>query len=189
MFASKPSKAYVFFLANQQPQNASSPDMETYPKLMMQQVQSLSLILTREAKELTQAQCDVMLNGESTGILVPGHILEAAVQVNDQRYILFLTDDVIFEESLTIALIDVHDGLKEIVRLGNEYSTGSFADLQITEDSVNFRFIGDYIWTVEVSDSPRLRLPFISDPKGVKRESGLKKYIAISATPLPENIS
>lgn len=116
--------------------------METYPKLMMQQVQSLSLILTREANELTQAQCDVMLNGESMGILVPGHILEAAVQVNDQRYILFLTDDVIFEESLTIALIDVHDGLKEIVRLGNEYSTGSFADLQITDDSVNFRFIG-----------------------------------------------
>lgn len=163
--------------------------METYPKLMMQQVQSLSLILTREANEPTQAQCDVMLNGESMGILVPGHILEAAVQVNDQRYILFLTDDVIFEESLTIALIDVHDGLKEIVRLGNEYSTGSFADLQITDDSVNFRFIGDYIWTVEVSDSPRLRLPFISDPKGVKRESGLKKYIAISATPTPENIS
>ena len=86
----------------------------------MQQVQSLSPILTREASELTQAQCDVVLNGESTGILVPGHVLEAAVQVNDQRYILFLTDDVIFEESLTIALIDVHDGLKEVVRLGNE---------------------------------------------------------------------
>ncbi|WP_229694409.1 hypothetical protein [Enterobacter cloacae] len=100
MFASKPAKAYVFSLANPQPQNASSPDMETYPELMMQQVQSLSLILTREANELTQAQCDVMLNGESTGILVPGHILEAAVQVNDQRYILFLTDDIIFEESL-----------------------------------------------------------------------------------------
>ncbi|WP_447842773.1 hypothetical protein [Enterobacter cloacae] len=155
----------------------------------MQQVNSISLIKVREATDISQAQSDVMLNGESTGILVPGHILEAAVQVNDQRYILFLTDDVIFEESLTIALIDVHDGLKEIVRLGNEYSTGSFADLQITDDSVNFRFIGDYIWTVEVSDSPRLRLPFISDPKGVKRESGLKKYIAISATPSPENIS
>ena len=163
--------------------------MEIYPELMMQQIQSLSLILTREANELTQAQCDVMLNGESTGILVPGHVLEAAVQVNEQRYILFLTDDIIFEESLTIALIDVHAGLKEIVRLGNEYSTGSFADLQVTDDSVGFRFIGDYIWTLKVSDSPRLRLPFASDPKGVKRESGLKKYITISAAPASENVS
>lgn len=189
MFASKPSKAYVFFLANPQPHNTSNPDMETYPELMIQQVQSLSLILTLEANELTRAQCDVVLNGESTGILVPGLVLEAAVQVNDQRYILFMTDDVIFEESLTIALIDVHDGLKEVVRLGNEYSTGSFADLQITDDSVNFRFNGDYIWAVEVSDSPRLRLPFVSDPRGVKWEPSLKKHIAISATSTRENIS
>lgn len=88
--------------------------METYPELMIQQVQSLSLILTREANELTQAQCDVVLNGESTGILVTGHVLEAAVQVNDQRYILFLTDDVIFEESLTIALSTCMTGLKKL---------------------------------------------------------------------------
>ncbi|MCM7644927.1 hypothetical protein M8S54_00005, partial [Enterobacter asburiae] len=54
---------------------------------------------------------------------------------------------------------------------------------------VDFRFIGDYIWTLKVSDSPRLRLPFVSDPKGVKRESGLKKYITISATPASENVS
>ena len=90
----------------------------------MQQVNSISLVKVREATDVSQAQSDVVLNGKSTGILVPGQVLEAAVQVNEQRYILFLTDDIIFEESLTIALIDVHDGLKEIVHLGNEYSTG-----------------------------------------------------------------
>jgi hypothetical protein len=145
--------------------------------------------LTREATELTQAQSDVVLNGKSTGIIVPGQVLEAAVQVNGQRFILFLTDDIIFKESLTIVLIDVHNGLKEIVHLGNEYSTGSFLDLQVTDNSVNFRFIGDNIWTLKVSDSPRLRLPFVSDPKGVKREPGLKKYITISSTPASENVS
>ncbi|MCU6166624.1 hypothetical protein [Enterobacter roggenkampii] len=155
----------------------------------MQQVNSITLVKVSDTTDVSQAQSDVVLNGKSTGIIVPGQVLEAAVQVNEQRYILFLTDDIIFEESLTIALIDVHDGLKEIVRLGNEYSTGTFADLQVTDDSVDFKFIGDYIWTLTVSDSPRLRLPFVSDPKGVKRESGLTKYITISAAPASENVS
>jgi len=131
----------------------------------MQQVNSIELVNTRDAIDVSQAQSDVVLNGKSTDIIVPGQVLEAAVQVNEQRFLLFLTDDIIFEESLTIALIDVHDGLKEIVRLGNEYSTGSFADLQVTDDSVDFRFFGDYIWTLKVSDSPRLRLPFFPIPK------------------------
>lgn len=158
-------------------------------EVIMQQVNSISLVKVREATDVSQAQSDVVLNGKSTGILVPGKVLEAAIQVNEQRFILFLTDDIIFEESLTIALIDVHDGLKEIVHLGNEYSTGTFADLQVTDDSVDFRFIGDYIWTLKVSDSPRLQLPFVSDPKGVKRASGLKKYITITAAPASENVS
>lgn len=152
----------------------------------MQQVNSISLAKVREATDFSQAQSDVVLSGNSTRIIVPGHVLEAAVQVSEQRYILFLTDDVIFEESLTIVLIDLQDGVKEIIRLGNEYSTGSFEDLSVTADSINFRFIGDSFWTIKIADSPRLRLPFGSDPKGVKREAGLKKYMTVSAAPPPE---
>lgn len=160
----------------------------TCVELIMQQINSISLVTVREATDLSQAQSDVVLSGNSTGIIIPGQVLEAAVQVDEQRYILFLTDDVIFEESLTITLIDVRDGVKEIVRLGNEYSTGSFEDLSVSADNINFRFIGDSLWTIKTVDSPRLRLPFGSDPKGVKREAGLKKYMMISATPAPEKI-
>ena len=154
----------------------------------MQQVNSISLVKGQEATDLSQAQPIVVINGNSTDIIVPGQILEAAVQVNDHRYILFLTDDIIFEESLTIALIDVKDGVKEIVRLGNEYSMGSFEVLSVTVDSINFRFIGNFLWTVNTVDSSRLRLPFNSDPKGVKREACLKKYMTISAAPAPEKV-
>ena len=157
-------------------------------ELIMQQVNSISLVKGQEATDLSQAQSSVVINGNSTDIIVPGQILEAAVQVNDHRYILFLTDDIIFEESLTIALIDVKDGVKEIVRLGNEYSMGSFEVLSVTVDSINFRFIGNFLWTVNTVDSSRLRLPFNSDPKGVKREVCLKKYMTISATPAPEKV-
>ncbi|WP_105664928.1 hypothetical protein [Cronobacter dublinensis] len=146
----------------------------------MQQVNSISLIKVQEATEISQARSEVLINGNITGIIVPGEILEASVQVNEQLYVLFLTDDVIFEESLTIALIDFREGIKEIVYVGNEYTTGSFEALSITADKINFRFIGDYLWTVTVSDTPRLRVPFLSDPKGVKRDTAFKKYIDIS---------
>ncbi|EOU9530415.1 hypothetical protein ACOJBR_002860 [Cronobacter dublinensis] len=146
----------------------------------MQQVNSISLIKVQEATEISQARSEVLINGNITGIIVPGEILEASVQVNEQLYVLFLTDDVIFEESLTIALIDFREGIKEIVYVRNEYTTGSFEALSITADKINFRFIGDYLWTVTVSDTPRLRVPFLSDPKGVKRDTAFKKYMDIS---------
>jgi len=152
----------------------------------MRQVNSISLVKVREATDLSQAQSDVVLNGTNTGIIVPGLVLEAAVQVNNERYILFLTDDVIFEEALTIVLTDLQEGVKEIIRLGNEYSTGSFEDLSVTTDSITFRFIGNSLWTMKIADSPRLRLPFGSDPKGIRRDVGLKKYMTISATSAPE---
>ncbi|EPE7488656.1 hypothetical protein ACSMAF_000669 [Cronobacter universalis] len=152
----------------------------------MQQVNSLSLMKVQEATNLSQARSEVVLNGNNTGIIVPGEILEATVQVNEQRYVLFLTDDVIFEESLTIALIDLRGGIKEVVRVGNEYATGYFEALSVTADSISFRFIGEYLWTVTVSDTPRFRLPFVSDPQGVKRDTGFKKYINISVTAAPE---
>ncbi|EOI5729182.1 hypothetical protein ACMS09_002641 [Cronobacter malonaticus] len=148
----------------------------------MQQVHSLSLVKVQEATDLSQARSEVVRDGNNTGVIVPGEILEASVQINEQRYVLFLTDDVIFEESLTIALLDLREGIKEIVWLGNEYATGYFEALAVTANSINFRFIGEYPWTVTVSDTPRLRLPFVSDPKGVKRDTGFKKYMDISVT-------
>ena len=147
----------------------------------MHQITSISLLMVAVPTPLSQARCEVVLGGNSTGILVPGHILEAAVQVDDSRYILFLTDDVIFEEFLTIALIDIRSGLKEIIRLGQAYSTGIFGDLSFHEASINFRFLSDNIWSLSVFDSPRLRFPFGSGPAGVKRAPGLKKYMTMTS--------
>ncbi|EPV3662954.1 hypothetical protein NFL61_17180 [Enterobacter ludwigii] len=55
----------------------------------MQQVNSISLVKGQEATDLSQAQPNVVINGNSTDIIVPGQILETAVQVNDHRYIFF----------------------------------------------------------------------------------------------------
>ncbi|WP_240168086.1 hypothetical protein [Enterobacter vonholyi] len=48
----------------------------------MQQVNSITLVKVSEATDVSQAQSDVVLNGKSTGIIVPGQVLEAAVQIN-----------------------------------------------------------------------------------------------------------
>jgi hypothetical protein len=58
-------------------------------ELIMKQVNSISLVKVQEATDLSQAQSNVVINGNSTDIIAPGQILEAAVQVNDYRYIFF----------------------------------------------------------------------------------------------------
>lgn len=46
-------------------------------------------------------------------------ILVAAVQMDDKRLLLFLTDDPPCEDALNIALIDLNDGVKENLILGS----------------------------------------------------------------------
>jgi hypothetical protein len=58
-------------------------------ELIMQQVNSISLVKVQEATDVSQAQSNVVINGNSTDIIVTGQILEAAIQVNDHRYIFF----------------------------------------------------------------------------------------------------
>ncbi|MCU5774902.1 hypothetical protein N5923_20870 [Erwiniaceae bacterium BAC15a-03b] len=145
---------------------------------------AISLSVVSEAEAFSQTQCDVLINGNNTGIKVSGQVLEAAISVSEGRYLLFLTDDVIYEESLNITLIDAKLGHLESLDLGGQYATGTFEQLHIKQTSVNFRFIGDTTWTVEILTLPALRLPF-TDPRGVTRPLRLKKYINISANPAP----
>ncbi|MBT0728180.1 hypothetical protein HGT73_12505 [Rosenbergiella australiborealis] len=149
----------------------------------MQPVNTVTLIENSPATEFKQAKSEVIVAGNTTGIIVSGHVLEAAVQVNDDRYLIFTTDDVIYEEFLTVTLISVNDGILESLQLGNEYSSGFFEKLSTSRGS--FHFIGDAVWTIKVADSPRLRLPFFSDPREVKRASGLKTYMTIMTRPIP----
>ncbi|AUP76383.1 hypothetical protein CWS02_06295 [Enterobacter sp. EA-1] len=84
-----------------------------------------------------------MIADEVTNITVPGLLLEAAVQVDNTRYLLFLTDDVIFEESLTIVLIDIRHGVKEVVRIGQMWATGILRMYQLARSRSIFIFWGE----------------------------------------------
>lgn len=150
----------------------------------MEEVTTLLLSEVSEETDTTQARSEVLIGGKSTGIIIPGKVLEAAIKIDSRRYLLFVTDDIIFEEMLTILLLDSSQGIVEKMTIGGAYSSGHFEDLRVSPRSASFRFIGETTWTVKVSPSPTFKLPF-SDPRGVSRAMGLRKYIDISATPAP----
>lgn len=99
---------------------------------------------------------------------------------------LFLTDGVPFEEYLSIHLLDRDWDLLDTVVLGGLYSTGSFCLLRLIEpDTVSFRFIDDKDWSVTVLARPAPSLPFLSEPRGVKRAIGFSRHFIIRSSPRP----
>lgn len=151
----------------------------------MEQIASVKLIEKSKASDFKQATSEVIVGDKPTGITIDGQVLEAAVNVDSDRYILFTTNDVIFEESLTVTLISLSQGKLESLQIGNKYSSGSFEQLSVHDEYIRFNFIGHSAWVIKVNDSPKLRLPFVSDPHGVKRASGLKTSLSIDAKPCP----
>lgn len=73
----------------------------------MEVTNAISLQIIHEATQFKESECEVLLNGKTSGVKVSGKVLEAAVKVDDVHYLIFLTDDVIIEESLNIFLISL----------------------------------------------------------------------------------
>lgn len=145
----------------------------------MERARSVKLVEKSKATDFQQAVSEVMIDNKATGITIKGQVLEASVKVDNDKYILFTTDDVIFEEFLTITLISLRQGIVESLQVGNAYSSGSFGALSVNHKTIEFNFIGGSAWTIKVNGSPKLRIPFFSDPRGVRRSSGLKAYMTI----------
>ena len=76
-----------------------------YPGLTMKLVDNFSLLAVRHPQDNRQGEYEILFDGNATGILVPYCVIEAAIDVDEGRFLLFLTDDVPFEEILHIALI------------------------------------------------------------------------------------
>jgi len=153
----------------------------------MEEVTTLTLSEISEATDVSQARSEVLISGHPTGIIIPGKVLEAAIKIDSRHYLLFVTDDIVYEEMLTLLLLNLSQGVVEKLTLGGAYMSGHFEELNVSSHSASFRFIGDTTWTVKVSTSPILKLPF-SDPFGVNRPMGVRKFIDVSADPAPAKI-
>ncbi|WP_313683358.1 hypothetical protein [Pantoea sp.] len=156
--------------------------------LIMRYVTTLSLVENTRQTAFSQACSEVYFDSKPSGIIVSGKILETAFHIDNDRYLIFTTDDVLFEESLTITLLSLNKGVIEVVHPGGEYASGTFENAKTDEDSVHFQFIDDVRWTIKISESARFRIPFLADPKGVKRSSGLKTHMTFLTTLVPEKV-
>ena len=147
---------------------------------------SLSLARLPQPSDDEEPRSELLVDGRPTGRILTGAVLEAAVQWRDQ-HLLFITDDIPYEEALRIVLVGASLQVLDAAELGAAYSTGSFSDLSLLPpDTVKFRFIGDTDWTVRLLDKDRFRLPLVSEPRGVSRRLGFSRRFVIDGDPQPE---
>ena len=126
---------------------------------------------------------ELFFEGHATGAWVGGAVLEAAYAWPG-FWLLFMTDDLPFEDMLSIHLLDGQFALLDTATLGAAYSTGSFSALPgSAPDEVRFRFIGDTDWTVQLLPRPVWRVPFFGEPRGVSRPPGLKRHFLVKGQP------
>jgi hypothetical protein len=127
----------------------------------------------------------LQLDGRAAAQVLPGAVLEAAfecVGLGDAHLLLFLSDDVPFEDFLHLHLLDAQLALLDSASLGAPYSTGTFVQQgEPGKRELHFRFIGQADWTVELLDQAETRLPFFGEPPGVHRRFGFSRRFRLSA--------
>lgn len=126
------------------------------------------------------ARSEVLLNDQSTGTLLDGHILEAAVR-HDRGWVLFVTDDIPYEEALRIYGLDSRMKLVDSAKIGWPYATGSFAGLRLEPPcAVHFRFMREREWTLTLREKPRFAFPFWPDTRFVWRGFRWRRYFTLT---------
>jgi hypothetical protein len=129
---------------------------------------------------------EIMIGGMPTGKIIGGAVLEAALRWDDFT-LMFLTNDIPFEDTLHIYLLDDALNIVDSARLGAMYATGIFGDLDLTQsDTVRFRFFGGIVWTLLLLPKETFVLPFLSDPRGVGRPFRFSRRFQLYGKPLPD---
>lgn len=131
-------------------------------------------------------QSEIVIHGTSTGKLIAGAVLEAAVRWGEHTLAL-ITDDIPNEETLRIYLFDSALNLIDSATLGSIYSTGNFGNLELLPpDRLRFEFFGGTTWVLELLKRDEFALPLVTDPKGVSRPFALHRRFRIHGQPKPD---
>lgn len=88
---------------------------------------------------------------------VPGTVLEAQLELDDERgFVLLLTADRPYEESLYVVLLDQHGTMLETLTLERPYAPGVLEGVEIVAPSVlRFRFFAGLVHELEIHARPR----------------------------------
>lgn len=149
----------------------------------LRQLENITVRVLNSDRDKEVPRCEILQNTVPVGKHVSGAALESAIQWRE-LYLLFLTDDCSFEEALNIHLLDEKFNVLDSATMFWIYSTGIFESLQLIQPNiVQFRFIGDVDWNVELLPEYAFRLPFITEPPGVWRKLGFSRHFKIYRKP------
>lgn len=129
----------------------------------------LSLRIVNEVTDKEMPHSKIVVNGHATSTIVVGAFLEVALRWKE--YVLaFVTDDIPFEDSLRIYMLNQQYRVVDSASIGMMYTTGSFTHLELKEpNTVWFQFMGDGTWRLQLLDQRELTIPVIMEPMGVHR--------------------
>ncbi len=131
---------------------------------------------------------ELIQNGTATGVVIQGAILECAIKYGE-CFLLFLTNDIPDEDTLSIFLLDSQLRTLDRASLGGMYSTGSFTNVKlIPPSSVKFNFIGGCDWRIDILPTAEFHIPFLSCVRGVKRPFSFSRHFVVLGSPLSEKV-
>lgn len=139
-------------------------------------------LITPPTPEVTP-QSEITVAGVPTGKVIAGAILRSALRWGE-FVLLFLTDDVPFEDTLRMYLLDQDLTVVDSARMGVMYSTGIFSELDLTEpDTVRFQFFDGVLWTLTLLSKEEFAIPIISEHTSVSRPFKFFRRIRLAGKP------
>jgi len=98
----------------------------------------------------------LLFRQQRTGIVFDHAILGPTFE-HDGRYIVFVVDDALTEESLRMAYISESMALLDQIQITSLYSAGSLDNLAVIDDcAIEFSFFSDERWRLTVHRIPKL---------------------------------
>ena len=105
---------------------------------------------------------------ESSSVEVDGADLERVFQLSDGRFLVFLTDDSPFEETLRLLLLSPHLRILDGMTFDAAYATAALENIRVVDpEVVEFSFIHKIPCRIRVCPTPRWRAPLLK--AGVSR--------------------
>ena len=123
----------------------------------------------------------VLIRGHKTQTTVRGHVLEVAIRCGSD-WLLFTSDDVPYEEGLSIYLLDSRGVILDSAHLVQPYGTGIFSDVRLqppNQVKFNFNFNGRVAWRVVVHSRAKLAIPWLPDQYGVWRSRRCLRRLSV----------
>lgn len=141
----------------------------------MEQSDQLSFRPFNSSDDSLGPHLQLLRDNQPFGEPLKGALIEAQYQVDEQRHLLFVTDDVPYEATLRLYLINRDAEILDSLEFGGYLATGALEDLHIVDkQTIEFSFIHLKRCRLTVKDESGWEKPLALTP-GVRRPGGIRK--------------